>query len=107
MNSTKRAALHWMDLLWLVLLAGLAALPPVWEWHKQVILLAIGLVQLGEGWMVNRLPRRGPAYSVLLKIVLATLLIDHTGELSINSSYWPIYYPVSYTHLTLPTIYSV
>jgi len=92
MNSTKRAALHWMDLLWLVLLAGLAALPPVWEWHKQVILLAIGLVQLGEGWMVNRLPRRGPAYSVLLKIVLATLLIDHTGELSINSSYWPIYY---------------
>ncbi len=81
-----------MDLLWLVLLAGLAALPPVWEWHKQVILLAIGIVQIGEGWMVARFPRRGPAYAVLLKIALATLLIDHTGELSINSSYYPIYY---------------
>jgi len=81
-----------MDLLWLALLAGLAALPPVYEWHKQVILLAIGVVQLGEGWIVSHLPRRGPAYSVLLKILLATLLIDHTGELSINSSYWPIYF---------------
>jgi len=26
----------------------------------------------------------------VLKIILATLLIDHTGELSINSSYYPI-----------------
>ena len=34
----------------------------------------------------------GAAYIVLLKIALATLLIDHTGELSINSSYWPIYF---------------
>jgi two-component system, NtrC family, sensor histidine kinase HydH len=92
MTSAKRPALQWMDLLWLVLLAGLAALPPVYEWHKQVILLAIGVVQIGEGWMVSRFPRRGPAYSVLLKIALATLLIDHTGELSINSSYWPIYF---------------
>jgi len=92
MTPAKRPALQWMDLLWLVLLAGLAALPPVWEWHKQVILLAIGIVQIGEGWMVARFPRRGPAYAVLLKIALATLLIDHTGELSINSSYYPIYY---------------
>ncbi len=92
MISPKRPALQWMDLLWLLLLAGLAALPPVYEWHKQVILLAIGIVQLGEGWMLSRLPKRGPAYSVLLKIGLATLLIDHTGELSINSSYWPIYF---------------
>ena len=29
---------------------------------------------------------------MLIKIALATLLIDHTGELSINSSYWPIYF---------------
>ena len=92
MNLVKRPALHWMDLLWLLLLAGLAALPPVWEWHKQVILLAIGIVQLGEGWMVAHYPRRGPSYAVVLKIALATLLIDHTGELSINSSYYPIYY---------------
>jgi signal transduction histidine kinase len=37
-------------------------------------------------------PRRGGAYVVLIKIGLATLLIGHTGELSINSSYWPIYF---------------
>ena len=38
------------------------------------------------------MPRRGPAYVVLLKIALATFLIDHTEELSINSSYYPIYF---------------
>ena len=27
-----------------------------------------------------------------MKILLATLLINHTGELGINSSYYPIYY---------------
>ena len=32
------------------------------------------------------------SYIVLLKIVLATLLIDHTGEVGINSSYYPIFY---------------
>ena len=31
-------------------------------------------------------------YVILLKILLATLLIDHTGEIGINSSYYPIYY---------------
>ena len=81
-----------MDLLWLVLLAFLALLPPVAEYHKQLILLAFGLVQLGEGWAISRVGRRGPIYVVLIKIVLATLLIDHTGEISINSSYWPIYF---------------
>jgi signal transduction histidine kinase len=81
-----------MDVLWLVFLAGLAALPPVTEIHKQLILLALGVVQLGEGWFVGRVPKRGAAYVVLLKIALASLLIDHTGELSINSSYWPIYF---------------
>ena len=38
------------------------------------------------------MPVVGPAYVVLLKIALATLLVDHTGEISINSSYWPIYF---------------
>lgn len=75
----------------LVFLAGLAVVPPVKELHKQAILLAFGALQLGEGLLIERLPRRGPAYLVLLKIALATLLIDHTGEISINSSYWPIY----------------
>jgi len=92
MTEKPRPTVNWMDLLWLMFLVGLALLPPVREIHKQLILLAFGLIQLAEGWLVARLPRRGAAYLVLLKIALATLLIDHTGELSINSSYWPIYF---------------
>ncbi len=88
----KRPALNWMDFLWLILLVGLAVLPPVRESHKQLTLLAIGLVQVSEGWLVARFPRRGAWYSVALKIALATLLIDHTGETGINSSYYPIFY---------------
>jgi signal transduction histidine kinase len=80
-----------MDVLMLVFLTGLAMVPPVKELHKQGILLAFGVLQLGEGLLIEQLPRRGSAYVVLLKIALATLLIDHTGEISINSSYWPIY----------------
>src|SRR5258708_6655949 len=92
MNEGKRPAINWMDVLWLVFFAGLAILPPVREFHKQLILLAFGLIQLTEGWFLSRVPERGAAYVVLAKIALATLLIDHTGELSINSSYYPIYY---------------
>jgi len=78
--------------LWLVLLALLAVLPPVREYHKQLILLAFGILQLNEGWLIARTPKRGDAYIVLLKIALATLLLDHTGEIPINSYYYPIYY---------------
>ncbi|MFZ0814058.1 MAG: ATP-binding protein [Candidatus Sulfotelmatobacter sp.] len=92
LSEQKRPAINWMDVLWLLFLAGLAALPPVREIHKQLTLLAIGVVQFSEGWILARSPRRGAAYIVVLKIALATLLIDHTGELSINSSYWPIYF---------------
>jgi signal transduction histidine kinase len=92
MGEQKRPVLNWMDVLWLLFLAGLAALPPVGEIHKQLTLLAIGVVQFSEGWLLARTPRRGPAYIVLLKIALATLLIDHTGEVGINSSYYPIFY---------------
>src|SRR5579863_10030229 len=92
MTETKRPTINWMDVLWLVFLSGLALLPPVVEIHKQGILLAFGVIQLGEGWLIARMPQRGPVYLVLLKIVLATLLVDHTGEISINSSYWPIYF---------------
>jgi two-component system sensor histidine kinase HydH len=92
MTEVKRPAINWMDILWLVFLAGLALLPPVREYHKQLILLAFGVVQLAEGWFLSKVPRRGAAYVVLLKIALATLLIDHTGEVSINSSYWPVYF---------------
>lgn len=82
----------WLDAVWLVLLVGLAFLPPRAEWHKLAILSAIGLVQLLEGRLLRSLPAHGPAYVVLLKILLATLLIAHTGELGINSSYYPIFY---------------
>ncbi len=92
MNEQKSPAINWMDVLWLLLLAILAALPPVAEIHKQLTLLAIGIVQFGEGWFLARVPRRGAAYIVLLKIALATLLIDHTGVVGINSSYYPIFY---------------
>jgi two-component system, NtrC family, sensor histidine kinase HydH len=78
--------------IWLLFLVGLAVLPPQFEWHKQLILLAIGIVQLLETKLIARLPKRGIFYVILLKILLATLLIDHTGEVGINSSYYPIYY---------------
>ena len=91
MSEARRPTINWMDLLMLAFLAGLAVVPPVKELHKQGILLAFGALQLGEGLLIEQLPRRGAAYLVLLKIALASLLIDHTGEISINSSYWPIF----------------
>ncbi|MGB9489333.1 MAG: ATP-binding protein [Terriglobales bacterium] len=78
--------------IWLVFLGGLAVLPPRLEWHKQVILLAIGIVQVLEARIIAHFPRRGVFYIILLKISLATLLLDHTAEIGINSSYWPIYF---------------
>ena len=78
--------------IWLIFLAILAVLPPLLEWHKQLILLAIGIVQLLETRLISHFPKRGVFYVVLLKILLATVLIDHTGEVGINSSYWPIYF---------------
>jgi two-component system, NtrC family, sensor histidine kinase HydH len=92
MSEAKRPTVNWMDILWLLFLAGLALLPPREETHKQEILLGFGIIQLGEGWLVARLPRRGPIYLVLLKIALATLLLDHTGDVAINSYYYPIYF---------------
>ncbi len=91
-SAIRDLHLSWIDLIWLVFLGALALLPPLDEIHKQLILLAIFVVQLLEGWVVARLPKRGPAYSVLIKILLATLLLDHTGEIGINSSYFPIYF---------------
>jgi two-component system sensor histidine kinase HydH len=92
MSEQKRPTIPWMDVLWLLFLAILALLPPRAEIHKQLTLLAIGVVQFSEGWLLARVPRGGAAYIVLLKIALATLLIDHTGEVGINSSYYPIFY---------------
>jgi two-component system, NtrC family, sensor histidine kinase HydH len=92
MSEDTGTRVKWLDVLWLVFLAGLALLPPLNEFHKQLTLLAIGIVQLAENRIVTRLPRPGPHIVVLLKITLATVLINHTGEISINSSYYPIYY---------------
>ncbi len=91
MNAEGQNKLDWMDVLWLLFLLGLALLPPVREVHKQLILLAIGVLQLLEGRLVGHVPH-GRSYAVLLKILLAMLLISHTGEVGINSSYYPIFY---------------
>lgn len=92
MLDREGSAITWIDFLWLVFLGGLALLPPLTEVHKQLIILAIVIVQLFEGWLVHRLPKRGPAYIIIIKILLATLLLDHTGEMGINSPYYPIYF---------------
>jgi signal transduction histidine kinase len=92
MTNHKQIVSRGIDLLWLAFLVGLAILPPVREIHKQLILVAIGAFQLVEGSIVARLPDRGRAYSVIIKILLATILLDHTGGMGINSSYYPIYY---------------
>ena len=52
--------------IWLLFLAGLAVLPPRLEWHKQLILLAIGIVQLLETKLISLLPKRGVFYVCLL-----------------------------------------
>src|SRR5438270_1935251 len=92
MPSRLKSPINWIDLLWLMFLAGLALLSPIAEIHKQLTLLAIGIFQLLERRLIARYPSSGPVYSVLIKIGLATLLLGHTGEIGINSSYYPIYY---------------
>ena len=92
MLDRERSAISWIDFLWLAFLAGLAVLPPINEIHKQLTLLGIGIFQLLEGSLIAWLPRRGRVYSVIIKILLSTLLLAHTGEAGINSSYYPIFY---------------
>jgi two-component system, NtrC family, sensor histidine kinase HydH len=92
MLDRKRSSFDWIDIVWLLFIAGLAFLPPIDEIHKQLILVAIGVFQFFESRLIAWQPHRGRYYSVLIKIALATLLLDHTGELGINSTYYPIYY---------------
>ncbi|MGH9715691.1 MAG: two-component system sensor histidine kinase NtrB [Candidatus Acidiferrales bacterium] len=87
-----RAALDWIDIVWLLFIVGLALLKPIHEIHKQLLLLALGIFQFLEGSLIARYPRTGRYWAVAIKIVLATVLLDHTGEIGINSTYWPIYY---------------
>jgi two-component system sensor histidine kinase HydH len=92
LTAERHSKLDWVDVFWLLFLLGLALLPPVREVHKQLILVAIGILQLFEGRLVEQIPKRGQSYAVLLKILLAMLLISHTGDVGINSSYYPIFY---------------
>jgi two-component system, NtrC family, sensor histidine kinase HydH len=89
----ERATPRWLDVLWLIFLGGLALIPPIAELHKQLILLIIGITQLLENRFVQLAGKPGPALAVMIKITLATVLINHTGEgAAINSDYYPIYY---------------
>jgi two-component system sensor histidine kinase HydH len=88
----KRAVVDWIDVVWVLFVLGLAFLPPIHEIHKQLILFGFAVFQLFEGSLIAALPKRGRAYCVLIKTLLAALLLAHTGGLGINSSYWPIFY---------------
>lgn len=85
--------LGWVDFLWVIFLGGLALLPPFFETHKNLILSAIGATQIFEPRIFRHIyPARARAYSVIIKILLATLLVGHTGGVPINSSYYLIYF---------------
>ncbi|HUY13248.1 MAG TPA: ATP-binding protein [Terriglobia bacterium] len=94
MSDSQEPRFVWLDLLWLVFLAGLAVLPPLVEFHKQLILLSIGLFQIFERRIMGRIPvGRRNAYSIIVKVLLSSLLLDHTSAVAaIDSSYYPIYY---------------
>jgi signal transduction histidine kinase len=114
MTDQERHTFAWTDLLWLAFLGGLALMDPIDEIHKQEILLAIGLFQIFEhrfltwnpsgsrfycfivkavstahmSFLIDLSSRR--FYSVIIKIILATMLMQHTG--GISSSYYLIYF---------------
>ena len=92
MVNDERINPRWLDFLWLLFLLVLALLPPVREWHKQLILVMIGAFQLLEERFVRVIPLHGQSLALVIKLALATLLLVHTSDVPINSSYYPIYY---------------
>ena len=92
MPERKRPTISFVDVILVLVLLFIALLPPIDEIHKQLILAAIAILQFFEGALVSWLPKRGPIYSVLIKILLSTLLLYHTGEIGINSVYYPIFF---------------
>lgn len=91
MGDENRRVLASIDILWLVLLAALAVLPPLIEWHKDLLLALLGLFQIFENRILRGLAAdRRNFVSVLIKVVLATFIVWHTGEVS--SSYYLIYF---------------
>src|SRR5437867_51458 len=54
--------LAWLDLLWMIFLGALAVLPPFFELHKELTLLAIGAFQIFEYRLLKSInPTRGRA----------------------------------------------
>jgi two-component system, NtrC family, sensor histidine kinase HydH len=92
LTQGDQGRINWLDVVWLLFLGGLAVLPPLWNIRKELTLLAIGVVQVVERRLVERFPRRGRSYAVLLKLIFSTLLIASSPGPGINSSYYPIYY---------------
>jgi signal transduction histidine kinase len=92
--AEERPTPPWHDLLWLLFLAGLALLPPINEPHKLVIIVVLGAFQLFERPMIRGSGERlGPNLVVLIKLALATVLINHTRDVApIQSSYWPVFF---------------
>lgn len=91
MADQDRSYVPWIDIVWLTVVVILAVLPPLDEWHKQVVLASIAFFQIFENRILASLSTdRRNAVSVLVKIALSSLLVWHTGE--INSSYYAIYY---------------
>ncbi len=90
MAKPERRTLSWIDLIWLAFLFGLALLQPLFEVHKQLTLLGLGIFQILEHSFIALVPRRGRAYSVLIKIALASVVVNCTG--GIDSSYYLIYF---------------
>lgn len=94
-HGKNHTAITWVDIVWLIVVGILAALPPIDEWHKQVILACIGAFQILEGRLLRSLSAaQRNAISVLVKTALATLLVWHTGVhgVMIDSDYYPIYF---------------
>lgn len=95
MTERKQSFFTWIDVVWLLFILALVFLPPIREYHKQVILFAIAVLQLFEGRLISQFPKWGKVSSVLIKTALAALLLEHTaepGEPPVNSIYWPIYF---------------
>jgi two-component system, NtrC family, sensor histidine kinase HydH len=92
MLDRNKWPIGWFDAFILLLLAGLAVLPAEDQTHKVIILIVIAILQILEGPLIAKLPGRGRVYSVALKVYFATLLLAHTGEVGINSTYYPVYY---------------
>jgi signal transduction histidine kinase len=93
-QDSGKQKLVWLDALWIFFLGILALLPPSLEWHKLIILAAIGVSQLYERTLLQRLGFNFGRFAiVLLKIILGTFLLRYSDLVPIiNSDLYYIYY---------------